>query len=54
MQPLFAADAWEFLAGFERSIEYHAIENTSMRSIVYHQAADKCTLTRDEMQPQRG
>ena len=27
---------------------------SSMRSIVYHQAADRCTLKRDEIQPQRG
>ena len=27
---------------------------SSKRSFVYHQAADKCTLKRDEIQPQRG
>ena len=26
---------------------------SSMRSIVYHQAAEKCTLARDEIQPRR-
>ena len=27
---------------------------SSKRSFVYHQAADRCTLKRDEIQPQRG
>ena len=56
---IFGTFAYEFelLHKSRRSRVYHqneVLHIINSAGIVYHQVADRCTLKRDEIQPQRG